>query len=531
MLFYIVCRIAIAFLAYGSLAFLLAIGWSLAPDTAKTAAQLFSAIATGQFGQSAATARPVAELVFPAVGSTIATAFLAALVSAVLAIPLGILAAQSRSRVADTAWLRLALIPEAVPVYWLALLLFIILAVQLRLVPATSQGGGPGLIPVIAVAAAVFPVLMRRTRQGVAELMGSPGGAGGGVILVTCLSALLAAVVSGLGPAVIVDNIVAGRGGRLLFDAVARRDAAVLAGAIMTIGTAAIAIAWLSDVLRAAAGAGGHRLGFSHELAHYGETPGLPRFASIGFVAGAVILVAAMGLSLIGGDPNSINVAARSTPVGSQGHPLGTDGLGRDVLARLSVAVSWSIGFGFLAAAVATVLGAILGTIGTLSSITTTLVRIGTEARFSLPLLFMAIGAASAFQPGLLPLAAVIGVGLFDGPSAATLAARYRLPVQALYHQPPPPSFSLAALTGPWLATFLHSAASAIILFEAMNFAGLGLPPPNATFGEMLASGAQFSVANGPAQIIIIGLVLAMLVMALLLMADGVRAAIGRQRR
>jgi peptide/nickel transport system permease protein len=525
MLFYVLLRIAFAFATYLFLAFLLAVASFLQPDSAANLARQFADIVSGQYGQSQVAAQPVSTLLGPALRTTFTVVLGATLLVAILGIPLGILAGRSRGRVADTVLLRLSLSVEALPASWMAMMLLLTLAIGLVLVPAGSL-----VIPALALAALVFPTVMRRTRQGVAELMTS-GAADSGRTIIVGLSALLAGLIAGLGWTVAVEPILLTPGAaRLLVNGVLSRDFPLSGGVLMTLGTAAIAIALLSDILRVAAGAGGHRLGFSHELAHYGEDLGAPRFISFGFIAGSIIVLALFSISLIGGDPNQIDLVARHSPVGSPGHPLGTDELGRDVLARLCAASRSALFVGLAGAALATLAGAILGTIGTLSSVTTSIVRVLVEVRFSLPLLLLAVGALTVFRPGIIALAAVIGLGLLDGPAAATLAGRYRLSGRALYRQPPPVSAGLSGLTGPWLASFLHTAASAILLVEAMNFTGLGLAPPAATFGGMMTAQAPFAFTRAT-PLVLTGLVLAVIVLALLLMADGVRSATARRRR
>ncbi|KAB2850265.1 MAG: ABC transporter permease subunit [Hyphomicrobiaceae bacterium] len=543
MLFYVLLRVAAAIAAYVGLAFLLALVSTVDPAQILTTipqqpraldpplASKLASILAGQFGVSRFDHQPVSSLIAKSLGATIGTACVAALIASVIALPLGIAAGRIRGSIGDTALLRITLLLEAPPIFWVALLL-VVLGVQLGLLPASAAQGGAGLvIPVLAFAAAIVPILMRRTRQGVAELAASEGGASGGRILIICVSALLAGLLAAIGWAVAAEPILDSAGaGRLLYQAIVQRDVPLFSGALMTLGAAAIAIALISDVLRAAAGLGGHRQGFSHELAHHGETEGAPRLASVGFILGAFLLLALVGLSFLADDPNQLNLTARLRPVASPEHLLGTDVLGRDVLARACVALRWSIGLGLLVAALATVLGAVLGTIGTLSSFTATLIRVLIEARFSLPLLLVAVAVVSVFQPGLLPIAAVLGLGLSDGPAAATLTARYPLPARAIQHQPPPAPNGFVKLTGPWLAAFFHSAASAIVLFETTNFLGLAIAPPTATFGGMLETAARFASTN-PGLTYVPGLILVALVLSLLLMADGLRSTSARGRR
>ena len=82
-------------------------------------------------------------------------------------------------------------------------------------------------------------------------------------------------------------------------------------------------------------------------------------------VAGTIILlliVVTASFALIPiGDPLAGNLADRLLPIGSEGHPLGTDGQGRDMLIRLLHGTALSLFIGILPILIATVLGVVLG--------------------------------------------------------------------------------------------------------------------------------------------------------------------------
>ena len=544
MLFYVLLRVVMAFAAYFGLAFLLAI--IATPDASvilgrvpaqppaldQPLASRFAAILAGQFGQSTLAAQPVSSLIGKSLGITLGAACLAALMASLLALPFGILAGRIQGSLGDRALLRLTLPLEAALPQWLSLLVIIVLALRLGIIPAqASQGAAAIVVPAMVLALVIMPVILRRTRLGVAEIAASGRGAAGGKIFLTCLSAILTGVVVAIGWAVAVEPSLATPGaGRLLYDGLLRRDTPVLAGGIMTLGAATIAIALLSDMLRAAAGSGGMRRGFAHELSQHGEATGGLRLLSAGFLVGVFVLVLLLGVSFAGGDPNSLSLVERLLPAGQGGHWLGTDELGRDILARLGSSLRSSIGIGLLIAAIATLLGALLGWIGTLSSATGTIVRNLIEARQSLPVLLPALALAAAISPGAVSLTIILGVGLWDGPAAATLAARYPAAQGWQAGLPPVPGQAPGNLLGPLLAAYFHTAALAILLLESFNALGLGLQPPAATFGLMLATAAQFASEN-PGLVYLPGLVLAALVLALLLIADGLRSASSRRTR
>ena len=544
MLFYVLLRVAAAVATYVGLAILLALVSAFDPTAILATpprqagaldpplASKLAAILAGQFGQSAALAQPVSGLIGKSLGITMGAACLAALLAAVLALPLGILAGRTRGSLADRVLLRLALPFEAALPLWLALLLIVVLGIRLEIVPVqASQGAAAVVVPALVLAVVILPVILRRTRLGVAEIAASGSGAAVAKTFLVCLSAIMTGVVVATGWAVAVETPLANPGaGRLLHNALLQRDAPVVTGVIMTLGTATIAIALLADVLRAAAGSGDIRRGFAHEIAHHGELSGGIRLGSAGFIVGALGLIGLFALSFAGGDPNQLSLTDRLVPAGQRGHWLGTDELGRDVLARICVSLRWSIGIGLGAAAITSVIGAFLGWIGTLSSVAGNFVRVLIEARQSVPLLLVALAVIAATTPGLVPILAILAVGLWDGPAAATLAARFPLPQNLQRNLPPAVPRAPGGLLGPWLAAFVHSAALAILVFETLNAFGLGLAPPTASFGLMLATGAQFAATN-PGLMYAPGLILMALVLALLLVADGLRSASARGKR
>src|SRR5215467_2440819 len=86
------------------------------------------------------------------------------------------------------------------------------------------------------------------------------------------------------------------------------------------------------------------------------RAPGLLVAASAGLAA--IVLCTVAGPSLAGFDPGHVATASRLLPPGAGGHRLGTDELGRDVLARTLAGFRWSLAV----ALGASLIGACLGT-------------------------------------------------------------------------------------------------------------------------------------------------------------------------
>jgi peptide/nickel transport system permease protein len=115
----------------------------------------------------------------------------------------------------------------------------------------------------------------------------------------------------------------------------------------------------------------------------------------IGLVA--VLVLTAAGPSLTGFDPGHVDTARRLLPPGALGHRLGTDQLGRDVLARTLAGFRWSLSVGLVASLIAAVVGTAAG------------VAAGWDERWLRALLSRLVDTAIAF-PYLVLAVAVIAV-------------------------------------------------------------------------------------------------------------------------
>lgn len=213
-------------------------------------------------------------------------------------------------------------------------------------------------------------------------------------------------------------------------------------------------------------------------------------------------LVALFAPLLVGGrglvrfDPNDVDLDARLAPPGAA-HLLGTDELGRDVLARLLHGARVSTAAGFLAATLALGLGSLLGAAaGFFGRGVDRAVLFAVEVFQALPALVL-VSAAAAFFPRSFWTASLL-VAAVAWPDAARLvraearrvasapfveaaraagATRGRLLfVHVLPHALPPA-----------LATAPYVLGAAVVAEAALSFLGLGTPPPTASWGRSLA--------------------------------------------
>jgi peptide/nickel transport system permease protein len=131
-----------------------------------------SSAVQGDFGKSWYTNTPAFKLVIermpPTLYLTTAGLFMALLIS----LPLGILAALKRHSVVDSLCTMGAVAGQAMPIFWLGIMLIIIFSVRLRLLPASGYGTWQHfLMPAFTLGAFLAPITMRLVRSGVIEVM------------------------------------------------------------------------------------------------------------------------------------------------------------------------------------------------------------------------------------------------------------------------------------------------------------------------------------------------------------------------
>lgn len=238
--------------------------------------------------------------------------------------------------------------------------------------------------------------------------------------------------------------------------------------------------------------------------------PRLPRFVRpTGGKVGLILLTAVLLIALLGPlvaphDPAQPIGLPGETP--RAGAPLGTDGLGRDVLSRVLHGGLTVIGLGLAAAAVSYAGGLTIGlTAGYSRRLLDAFLMRGMDVLLAFPpLLFVLVLVTGAgTSAGVL----VLAVGLVQMPGisrivrAATLEVSVRGFVEAAVARGERVPAILGReilpnITAPVLADFGLRFTYAIIIIASMNFLGLGLTPPAADWGLMVAENRQFITLN-----------------------------------
>jgi len=126
----------------------------------------------GDFGKSWYTSTPAFTLVLDRMPPTLYLTFAGLAAAMLIALPLGILAALKRHSFVDTLCTMLAVAGQAVPIFWLGIMLIIVFAVRLKVLPASGYGTWQHfLMPAFSLGAFLAPITMRLVRSGVIEVM------------------------------------------------------------------------------------------------------------------------------------------------------------------------------------------------------------------------------------------------------------------------------------------------------------------------------------------------------------------------
>lgn len=138
-----------------------------------------SGLLQGELGNSYAYKVPVWELIEGALLVTVPLAFMAITLSIILALVIGLYAAANHNKIGDVTLMGISQLGISVPNFWLAILLILLFAIELRWLPS---GGFPGwsegiwpniralLLPSVALATVVGAILARITRSSVLDV-------------------------------------------------------------------------------------------------------------------------------------------------------------------------------------------------------------------------------------------------------------------------------------------------------------------------------------------------------------------------
>jgi len=265
------------------------------------------------------------------------------------------------------------------------------------------------------------------------------------------------------------------------------------------------------------------------------------RLAAAGFyiIAALVVLVVAAPILPLD-NPDTIDLAGRLQPVLSDGHLLGTDHLGRDILARLIWGSRVSLAVGLSASIIAAFFGSLIGLVaGYAGGRIDNIMMRGIDMLMAFPYILLALAIVAVLGPGLmnaLYAIAVVNIPFFArNIRGITVGLAHREFVDAARLSGK--SHTSIVLTEilpnvlPIIVITMSTTVGWMILETAgLSFLGLGAQPPQADLGSMLGEGRSL-LFTAPSVSIIPGVMVFIIVMSINLLGDGVRDALDPRLR
>jgi len=270
----------------------------------------------------------------------------------------------------------------------------------------------------------------------------------------------------------------------------------------------------------------------------FGQRLARRRTALFGLIVVTLVVATALAAPWLSPfDPVGQDIGHRLKPPGWRDasgalHPLGTDHLGRDLLARVIFGAQPALLVASAAVLISGVLGMITGLLGGYfgGRVDDVLMRLA-DVQLAFPFILLAIAVIGVLGPSLPTIIVVIGVSSWVVYArvvrAAVLTLREREFVQAahalgggdgriLVRHILPNAFA------PWLVVATLDMARVIVIESALSFLGLGVQPPTPTWGGMLADGRVYIttawwLATFP------GLAILVTVLGINLFGDGLR--------
>lgn len=242
-----------------------------------------------------------------------------------------------------------------------------------------------------------------------------------------------------------------------------------------------------------------------------------------------------LGPYLMPYDDLHIDVMHRFAAPLSGGHLLGTDELGRDILARLMMGGRISLAIGFAAMAIAIAVGTAIGAVaGYHGGLLGTLLMRFVDAVLCFPTIFLLLALAALVEPGLMSMTLLI---------AATAWMNVARIVEAQIRVLRDQDYAVAAramgassarvmvrellpnAVAPIVVAATLNVAKAILLESYVSFLGYGIQPPVASWGNML-NNAQIYLSSAPWLAIMPGLAITLAVTSFNFVGDGLRDAL-----
>jgi peptide/nickel transport system permease protein len=262
-----------------------------------------------------------------------------------------------------------------------------------------------------------------------------------------------------------------------------------------------------------------------------------PLVVAAAVLAVALLLVAVLAPWIAPYEPNQQTLLARlRPPIGfdraSPGHLLGTDQLGRDILARCIYGLRLTLALAFFGTLVGLLIGVTLGLIsGLLGGLVDSLLMSVVDVSLSLPFTLVALFVIAVAGTDVTVLIVVLGIAYWA--HFARLVRGQVLSLRALPYVEAARSAGASGwrlgvthmmpnIVSPILVMATLNFSNLILLESALSFLGLGVQPPTATLGSMVGQGRDYMasaawIVAAPAAVIVL------VALAVMLLGDFLR--------
>ena len=260
----------------------------------------------------------------------------------------------------------------------------------------------------------------------------------------------------------------------------------------------------------------------------------LPQFGMGSRIAAAVLAVIVV-LTLLAGwiaphDPLTMNPLARlKGPI--EGHPLGTDNFGRDILSRVLIGGQLSLIIGIATAVVSVLLGLVIGMIAGFFRTADAIIMRAMDALMAIPSILLAIALVALNGPSVGSVIAAITIPEIPRVvrlvRAVVLSAREEPYVEAAIALGTPMRKILVRhlvpnTTAPLIVQGTYILASAILTEAILSFLGAGVSTETPTWGNIMAEGRLFFRIK-PELILYPGIALSLCILSINLLGDAAR--------
>ena len=216
-----------------------------------------------------------------------------------------------------------------------------------------------------------------------------------------------------------------------------------------------------------------------------------------------------MGVDIAPYPPNEVNYELSPTGLGSPpstSHPFGTDYLGRDIFSRTLVATRISMLVGVIAVAIAMILGLSLGPVsGYYGGITDSVIMRAADIFFAFPYILFVLLIMTVLGPGFVNV--FIAIGVLGWATFARVVRGQVLTVKSMEYVEAARAQGAGDLRvifrhvlpnsmAPVYVSMAMAVGGAIVTEAALSYLGIGIQPPDASWGRMIADYLNYLAAG-----------------------------------